>query len=661
MKHTLMLFFSLSFLLSHGQPQFDNLDLDSLNLVLSEAKEDSNKVKTLLLMHDKFRLSDFPKAVDLAGKAYNLSKKIGWNAGIARSANVHGVALSLTGLGDEASEVMSEAVVYARMVGDTATEANCYMTLGNIQYDKSAYSEALVYYFQCLAAYKSINNQAGMSSALIWIGIIYQYAQKDYDMAIATYNDAMKAAKLGNANLNLGYITSNLATIYYEKGQYDSALVYYEKGVVIKKKYNDTRGLANAYNNMANCHYEMANFSESLSLYEESYQTRLSLQDSTGIATSLVNMGKVYEKLGQPNSAEDFIKRGKSIAFRIEFKEVIQQASLLLSQLAESKGDFEVALSEYKAYKQVSDSIFNVINDETISELKTKYETEKKEQQIALQQLELSEKQAENQRNLVIIGGLIAVVLFLLIISLLIRSRSRKKQALLVKEAEVILRETQIEAALNSQETERKRFARDLHDGFGQMISVLNLNLKSLEKGEPDREQVFQNSSKVLDDMYKELKGICFNLMPETLIKNGVVDAIKEFSNRVNQTGKIVITVDTFGITDRLSDLQEISIYRITQEWINNMLKYSDADKVTISLTKDEEEITLLIEDNGQGFDKEQLTNGSGNGWKNMNSRANLIKGELELETTKGVKGNTLIVNAPVRLISSVVKDEIPV
>jgi hypothetical protein len=76
MKHTLMLFFSLSFLLSHGQPQFDNLDLDSLNLVLSEAKEDSNKVKTLLLMHDKFRLSDFPKAVDLAGKAYNLSKKI---------------------------------------------------------------------------------------------------------------------------------------------------------------------------------------------------------------------------------------------------------------------------------------------------------------------------------------------------------------------------------------------------------------------------------------------------------------------------------------------------------------------------------------------------------------------------------------------------------
>ncbi|MEP0937809.1 MAG: hypothetical protein ABJG82_16945, partial [Cyclobacteriaceae bacterium] len=64
----------------------------------------------------------------------------------------------------------------------------------------------------------------------------------------------------------------------------------------------------------------------------------------------------------------------------------------------------------------------------------------------------------------------------------------------------------------------------------------------------------------------------------------------------------------------------------------------------------DEEEITLLIEDNGSGFDKKDLINGNGNGWKNMNSRANLIKGELELDTTPGVKGNTLIINSPARI-----------
>jgi signal transduction histidine kinase len=236
------------------------------------------------------------------------------------------------------------------------------------------------------------------------------------------------------------------------------------------------------------------------------------------------------------------------------------------------------------------------------------------------------------------------------VVALLNRSRSKKQQELLLKAAELQLREAQIEAAIDSQEKERKRFARDLHDGFGQFISVLNLNLKSLEKGASNREEVFESSTMVLDQMYRELKTICFNLMPETLIKQGVVNGIKEFSDRINIAGKVIVEVDTFGIDERLEDLQEISLYRITQEWVNNIIKYSDASKISIQLTKDESEITLMIEDDGNGFEKSLLTSGKGNGWKNLNSRANLIKGELELDTTPGIKGNTLILNVPVTI-----------
>ena len=94
-------------------------------------------------------------------------------------------------------------------------------------------------------------------------------------------------------------------------------------------------------------------------------------------------------------------------------------------------------------------------------------------------------------------------------------------------------------------------------------------------------------------------------------------------------------------------NLQEISLYRITQEWVNNVIKYSEAKNITIQLTKDEEELNLLIEDDGMGFDKSLLTQGTGNGWKNLNSRANLIKGELELDTVVGRRGTTMIVIAP--------------
>ena len=93
-------------------------------------------------------------------------------------------------------------------------------------------------------------------------------------------------------------------------------------------------------------------------------------------------------------------------------------------------------------------------------------------------------------------------------------------------------------------------------------------------------------------------------------------------------------------------------MYRIIQEWINNILKYSNAQKVTVQLTMDQEEITLLIEDDGAGFDRNILINSEGNGWKNLNTRTKLIGGELELETQPDKKGNVLIVNAPSKLIT---------
>ncbi|MFT7034885.1 MAG: signal transduction histidine kinase [Cyclobacteriaceae bacterium] len=150
--------------------------------------------------------------------------------------------------------------------------------------------------------------------------------------------------------------------------------------------------------------------------------------------------------------------------------------------------------------------------------------------------------------------------------------------------------------------------------------------------------------------MYVELKKICFNLMPHTLISAGVGEALIEFANRINLSQKITMHVMLFGMDQRLLQVQEISLYRISQEWVNNIIKYSDATKISVQITKDEEEITLLIEDNGIGFDKSLLQNDKGNGWENIASRANLIKGEVELDTVEGKKGTTLILNAPAEI-----------
>ena len=104
--------------------------------------------------------------------------------------------------------------------------------------------------------------------------------------------------------------------------------------------------------------------------------------------------------------------------------------------------------------------------------------------------------------------------------------------------------------------------------------------------------------------------------MPQSLVKFGLIPSLKEFADKINDSEKMLVEVLAFDIEERLTDLQEISLYRISQEWVNNILKYSDAEKITIQITKDEHEITLTIEDNGMGFDLEKLTESKGNGWK---------------------------------------------
>ncbi|MFY0652115.1 MAG: hypothetical protein JXQ96_08790 [Cyclobacteriaceae bacterium] len=249
-------------------------------------------------------------------------------------------------------------------------------------------------------------------------------------------------------------------------------------------------------------------------------------------------------------------------------------------------------------------------------------------------------------------GSIFETVAFMLLMAQVTLSVYKEKEKLNLQVQSN--QELMMNAIVKGQEDERKRFAQDLHDGFGQLISSLNLNLKSLETTKTtDTEKrigIFNVSKSILEEMYVELKNICFNLMPQTLIAVGVGDALREFASRINKSEKIRLNVSFFQMDDRLEQVQEISFYRISQEWINNIIKYSDATVIDLQITKDDNEITLIIEDNGSGFEKRLLTSGKGNGWKNISSRASLIKGEVELDTTPGFKGNTFILNAPVNI-----------
>ncbi|MEP1892518.1 MAG: tetratricopeptide repeat protein, partial [Cyclobacteriaceae bacterium] len=550
--------------------------------------------KAYAFSHDFLWYRDeFDSAITSLNKALQIFKALNEASWIGFCHNEFGLDYLILGQFDKSVQHTQTAIDTYREVGDTIHWAHGLSHLSNVNHDIAEYDKGIAYGRQALELFES-------------------HAVGDPDLK--------------------AYAINCIAINHDDKGEHEKAIEWHMKVIDMMPEMQE-RSKPRTYNNIGNSLMKLERYDEAIVWLKKNLELNEKFGRRYGLATVKTNLGTLSYLNKEFINAKTYLDEAEIISYEINDVEKIHDVLFQQYMLYKEWGKYEKSLSYMEKFHHLKDSLLNESKSRQLTEMQTKYETELKEKEIENHKALLAKQDATIQRNQAMTAGLGGIIVLIIVIGLMQRNRLILKQKTLLEAEKTKTRETQIEAALNSQETERKRFARDLHDGFGQMISVLNLNLKALEKGTSSKEDIFENSSKVLDDMYKELKGICFNLMPETLIKSGVLDALREFANRVNQTGKVFVEIDSFGIDKRLDDLQEISIYRITQEWVNNMLKYSDADKVTVSLTKDEEEITLLIEDNGSGFDKKDLINGNGNGWKNMNSRANLIKGELELDT----------------------------
>jgi signal transduction histidine kinase len=189
-----------------------------------------------------------------------------------------------------------------------------------------------------------------------------------------------------------------------------------------------------------------------------------------------------------------------------------------------------------------------------------------------------------------------------------------------------------LKAMIESQEAERQRIATELHDGLGQVLSAARVNLAASNQADSH----LKTSLDLIDKSCTDLREISHNMMPSLLKKSGLPAALHEITDRINQSGKISVTIDHDDNFGRLSSEIEIQIFRIAQELINNILKYAEATEVQIQLIVEDSMFTMMIEDNGKGFDKEILNSTSGNGWYNIKSRLNLISGDVEIDTRPG-------------------------
>ncbi len=205
---------------------------------------------------------------------------------------------------------------------------------------------------------------------------------------------------------------------------------------------------------------------------------------------------------------------------------------------------------------------------------------------------------------------------------------------------------------IENQEKEQNRIAKDVHDGIGQMLTGLKFNLESIDARDVERSTLkIEYLKELTTNIIKGVRMATFNLTPPELTDHGIVPAITKLTQELAKlTGKEIVLYNKTDFNRRLDSLAEINIYRITQEAINNAIKYADSTHIVVSLSHSENILSIVIDDNGKGFDPNKVKNiktgDGGMGMTFMRERIKYIDGRLFLNSEIG-KGTRVTLNIP--------------
>jgi signal transduction histidine kinase len=525
------------------------------------------------------------------------------------------------------------------------------------------------------------------------IGKSYENLNKE-DSAFAYYQYALKDFKLKNAfedvanlNLQIYLLLSGQNNLKIDRDKYFDEFYDYAK------KTNSKKWLAAAYNNLGIENFENKNinipkkyFLDAFNLYEALdsihlkvqvlsnlgvlysqrvknldsaryyYYKALSLLDKDSSKTKninskfnlLNNLGNTFRKEGKYKKAIEVYKKAELINLK---KYALNSKKMLYSNIDESYyylKDYKNAYHYLYKYDSIKDVISLKDQNTLISDIQEKYDNEK----LRADNLEIESKRKQNFNLLI---GALSFILFGGITAFLIQKNTRKKQKLAEQEKALetqklatVLKEQElvsIDAMIEGQEIERQRIANDLHDDLGGLMATIKLHFNSLK--DTRNFEIFDKTNNLLDEAYTKVRTIAHAKNSGVIAKQGLLKAVQNMADKVSASNQIKIDVVDHGLEDRLENSLELTIFRIIQELISNIIKHAEATEAIVHLTNHRDSLNIMVEDNGKGFDQKQITaKNKGMGISSIDKRVEHLNGALTIESELN-KGTTIIIDIP--------------
>lgn len=657
MKKTISLLLLLSACLFSQQSFSQQSKIDSLLQVLKTSKEDSNKVNTINQLGREYAFAgEYDVSRKYSSDAMQLSEKTKFEKGKIQAFMHTGFTYFYEGNYPVALKQYSEALSISEKLKDQKGIANSYNNMGLAYTYQQKYSEAAKLYHAALKMYAEINDSSGIINANNNLGIIYE-EQGNYPEAVKSYLSALKMAEARGNKKAIADAYFNIANVYGAEGSHIDAVRYYsyalkiyeeiqfkqgvalcyvnkghfyieldslesamsltQKGYEILEAIGKKASAAQAKNTMARINVKMGNYSQAQNDFSAALKVFSEMSDTMNMSSSYRGMGEMYYHKGQYDEALKCFNTSLVLAKAVGIKSNIMGDYGSIAEVYEKKNDYKNAYLNHKLYFAFNDSILNEAKSKQIAEMQTRYESEKKDNEILLlnKNKEIQDVEIKKQKLLKysFIGGLGLVIIMLLFGYRTFRTR----QTLRLQEI-------------------RNKIAGDLHDDIGSTLNSISIYSevarKKNEQQDEALEMIGEASRKIIDAM----SDIVWTINPDNDSFAKIIFRMKSLAYNLFRAKKIEYTFQSDEMLNekKLSLEERRNFYLIFKEAINNLVKYSSATTVAITLINENEFIKLRIRDNGVGFDTSQEN--IGNGLKNMKRRADEMKAQFIIESSKG-------------------------
>jgi len=472
---------------------------------------------------------------------------------------------------------------------------------------------------------------------------------QEWEKAYSYLLKATQFRKGSNNYDNSLQTTARLAAICCKLGELKEAASWLrECDSIILLPVNDL-GRLYYHNAYGDYYFASGNYEQAMNSHRRAYQYSVVRDDPFFIVDEAQQIGKIHLLQNHRDSAEFYFTRAFNMARQYNY---LPKVRVILNDWCDyyvKIGQFEKAY-QYRTYlNKFTDSLTGIQNHNRILLNDARYQSDRKEKQIT--QLE-QEKKIQNLSirqqaiiNYVLLGSLLA----LLIIGLLAYRYYRNKQIILkqteelqsqrIRELEKEKQLISMNSLLKGQEEERSRMARDLHDGLGGMLSGVKLSLEAMKGNyliSEDNAKLFTRALEQLDSSIGEMRRVAHNMMPEALVKLGLMQAVQDYCEGVNESDQLRVNCEIHGLEKRLDPTTEIIVYRIIQELLNNIVKHAQATEALVQVMRQDDQLSITVEDNGRGFDPNSVSATHGAGLNNVRSRVDYLKGEMDLRSEPG-------------------------